>query len=111
MTERVLIGRVDVDAGLIWLGDPCYVMGDDASSRVTKWSDFCDKLYDNPSHESAGYSQPLDHKGAGIAVQTFMGDGTYPVYAEYAVNYFGNRAIKSVTIDFDPPWDEDEDES
>ena len=29
--EKALVGSVFVDAGLLWFGDPCYVMGDDAS--------------------------------------------------------------------------------
>lgn len=31
------VGEVFVDAGCIWVGDPCYVMGDDASKRVHDW--------------------------------------------------------------------------
>lgn len=67
------IGIIGVDAGLCWVGDPCYVLGDDASSRVCDWSKFCDLLHDN-----AQFSAPLGY-GTGFAVSTGYGDGSYPV--------------------------------
>jgi len=69
--------EVYVDAGLIWIGDPCYVMGDNATNRVTDWMDFCDKLH---THE--GVSTPLGH-GVGVAVSSGYGDGAYPVEIEF----------------------------
>lgn len=80
--KRVLAGHTDVDAGLIWVGDPCYVMGDDASSRVVDWGDdFCDPLWAS-DHEEKGFSSPLG-SGVGVAVQSGYGDGAYPVYVTY----------------------------
>ena len=69
--------EVFVDAGLIWIGDPCYIMGDDASSRVTDWMDFCDKI-----RGMEGVSTPLGY-GTGVAVTSGYGDGCYPVDIEY----------------------------
>ena len=71
------VGSIFVDAGLCWVGDPCYVMGDDASSRVKDWGEFCDKL----PHGKEMYSNPLG-KGTGMAISTGYGDGEYPVFVE-----------------------------
>jgi len=76
-----IIGKIGVDAGLCWIGDPCYVMGRDASSAVNQWSDFCDKL-DAAGHDERGFSTPLG-KGTGVAVLTGYGDGVYPVAARF----------------------------
>ena len=40
-----------------------------------------------------------------MVTSTAYGDGSYPVTATYS----GNRIV-SITIDFDPQWDEDEDD-
>ena len=41
------VGEIDVDAGLCWLGDPCYIMGKDADEHpVENWEQFCNKLGD-----------------------------------------------------------------
>jgi hypothetical protein len=91
--KRVLAGYADVDAGLIWVGDPCYIMGDDASNRVVAWHDFCDKLWSG-DYDEKGFSAPLG-QGVGVVVQSGYGDGTYPVYVEYA-----DGRVKSVTVEF-----------
>ena len=71
--ERV--GSIHVDAGLCWVGDPCYVLGDNASSKVTDWGEFCGKLHGG----GETHSNPLG-EGTGIAISTGYGDGEYPVY-------------------------------
>ena len=72
------VGTFGVDAGLCWIGDPCYVMGDDASSRVTDWMGFCENL-SSSGHDKNGHSTPLGD-GTGIAISTGYGDGCYPVF-------------------------------
>jgi len=92
---KKLIGHIGVDAGLCWIGDPCYVMGDDASRRVHDWGDFCKKLHNHPSQ----YSAPLG-EGTGLAVNTGYGDGSYPVYIEIEeCGNWGDR-VKSITVEF-----------
>ena len=94
---------VCVDAGCIWIGDPCYVMGNDASSRVNDWvEDFCDKL-DHDKH----VNEPLG-KGVGLCISSGYGDGRYPVEVE--VDTFSGRT-KSVTITFiHSDYDDEEDD-
>lgn len=42
------IGSIGVDAGLCWIGDPCYVLHKDADRRYRSigkdWGDFCNQL-------------------------------------------------------------------
>lgn len=73
--ERI-IGTVGVDAGLLWIGDPCYVLGEDASHGVKQWTEFCDMLTSEDVQEPLG-------DGIGLCVATLYGDGTYPVYGTY----------------------------
>ena len=92
-----------VDAGIIWIGDPCYIMGDDASNRVTDWQEFCKKLVDHKT-----ISEPLG-KGIGVLVDSGYGDGAYNV--DYTTNSQGR--VASVTVTFinsmedDGVWYED----
>jgi len=87
--------EVYVDAGLIWIGDPCYVLGDDASHKVTDWTDFCNKMNTPRLEEGEGVSAPLG-KGVGLAISTGYGDGCYPVHVEH--NSEGR--VSKVTITF-----------
>ena len=107
---REKVGTVFVDAGLVWIGDPCYVMGDDASSRVTNWiTGFCDKLTERNVNTPLG-------KGTGMAISSGYGDGEYPVYVEYSDEGAWGVRVKSVTVEFlededdDVEGDEDEDD-
>jgi hypothetical protein len=88
------IGDCYVDAGLIWIGDPCYVMGSDSDSGVDKWCDFCDKLHATP-HGCNNYSAPLG-AGTGLAITSGYGDGRYPVHIKK--NHEGR--VISATITF-----------
>ena len=102
---RKRIGSVFVDAGLIWVGDPCYVMGEDSSHGVKAWKDFCDKLtYDKGEQ----FWEPLG-RGVGLAVSSGIGDGEYPVYIETKdLGTWGER-VSSITIEFlEEEGDEDE---
>jgi hypothetical protein len=102
------IGNVHVDAGLMYLGDPCYVLGDDASDRVTDWHAFCDML-DKHAYPTA----MIYKKGTGAICSTGFGDGTYPVYVKFSdEGSWGKRVaeMKIVFIGADDEELEDEDE-
>ena len=75
------VGVIGVDAGLCWVGDPCYCVTKDATERPAEtWSEFCDKLQDGREVDGAyPFNFQLGHAGLGIAVSTGYGDGVYPV--------------------------------
>ena len=106
---KKLIGHMSVDAGLCWVGDPCYVMGDEATSRVHDWDEFC-KLLRNDGEQHEHWTAPLG-EGTGFAINTGYGDGSYPVYIETSDEGAWGDRVKSVTIQFieeedeeDGPW-------
>lgn len=91
------IGQVSVDSGSIWVGDPCYVLGEDSSSGPEDWAAYC-TILDNLGHWSSdnSYIEPFGH-GVGMYIQTTWGDGTYPVIGKF------DKAgrLTSVTVNFD----------
>jgi len=94
------IGKIFVDAGLCWVGDPCYTVTPDASHHPAKsWDEFCDKLDESPTKNYKQWGE-----GIGVTVQTGYGDGEYPVYAKFN----GDGRIMAVMVDFDDYFDEDE---
>ena len=91
---KKLIGHMSVDAGLCWVGDPCYVMGSDSSHGVSDWDEFCSKITEMKHHAA-----PLGD-GVGFAISTGFGDGSYPVYIETSDEGSWGERVKSITIDF-----------
>lgn len=72
------VGVVGVDAGLMWLGDPCYIMGKDANEHpVETWAEFCEKIENLTDAQQFNYK--MGHAGLGVCISGFGGDGTYPV--------------------------------
>jgi len=88
--------QVMVDAGMIWIGDPCYVMGNNASHGVKEWSDFCEKI---SSEGFPNACEPLGH-GVGVAVSSGYGDGIYDVDIEESDEGQWGKRVKRVTITF-----------
>ena len=43
------IGEIGVDAGLCWIGDPCYILHADPAPRAIgkDWEEFCDLLHED----------------------------------------------------------------
>jgi len=89
------IGEIGVDAGLIWIGDPCYILhkeNEEKPKAIGKdWIDFCTKL-DNIATQ---FNYNLGHKGLGVCVSSGWGDGTYDVMAEIK-----DGRVKKVWINF-----------
>ena len=81
--------KIGVDAGCIWVGDPCYIMGDDASFKVKDWQEFCNTL-----DFDATVQTPLG-EGIGMLINSGYGDGCYPVDIEYS-----EGRVAKVTITF-----------
>lgn len=92
MWEKV--GEIGVDAGLCWVGDPCYIVSKDASYVFEKWEDFCNVLDTNGFFDGKRHSVEFNN-GLGVCVSTGYGDGSYPVY----VKRDGNR-IAEVKVVF-----------
>jgi hypothetical protein len=102
-TTSKYIGEIGVDAGICWIGDPCYVLHLEQPPKAIgkDWEEFCDLLGDEyPTAKQFHYD--LGHAGLGVVVSTGYGDGVYPVYAEF--NSEGR--IASVRVEFISPDDE-----
>lgn len=107
-----LAGFFAVDAGLCWIGDPCYFWPDDRNEQPrpvmkeagAEWADFCNTLEQERFDERG----TADFDGLGVVVSTGHGDGQYPVF----VTYDEDGIVSRVTIEFliGDTEDEDEDE-
>jgi len=97
------VGVVGVDAGIVWLGDPCYIMHKKKLPKTVgkDWEEFCNILGgEYPVRKQFNYE--LGHPGLGVVVGSGIGDGVYPVYADVEeVPGWGKRVTK-VWIDFFP---------
>lgn len=79
------VGVIGVDAGLCWIGDPCYVVTPDSDEQpATTWSEFCDKLFANEKDGIMQWNYKAGHSGLGVSIGQFGGDGVYPVYVRRA---------------------------
>ena len=100
------VGSIGVDAGLCWIGDPCYVLHTEKppASIGATWGEFCDKLH-TTGGESTSFPFDLGHEGLGIAVSTGWGDGSYPVYVRKENGRIAE--VRFVFMGDDDPEDED----
>lgn len=99
------IGEIGIDAGLCWIGDPCYILHADRMPKAigNSWEAFCNILDEDGQYPvRKQFNYDLGHAGLGMVVSTGYGDGVYPVYAEF--NDEGR--IAKVTIEFIGPDDE-----
>ena len=91
---REHVGHIAVDAGLCWVGDPCYALPDDRSQTVGgDWSEFCNQMRGRDHRSFEGIS---GHEGVGVCVETGWGDGFYPVH----ITRSADGRIASVTVTF-----------
>jgi hypothetical protein len=119
MAERVngryKVGQVGVDAGMVMVGDPCYLDKftdheyDEVKVDAQKTSGKYDYSYSGAcaatlSDNSAGQLG----RGDAVAVSSGYGDGVYPVYATY--NHEGRIVKLEVIFDADSDEDADEDD-
>jgi hypothetical protein len=96
-----LVGHFAVDAGIVWIGDPCYILHSKEPRQTLgkDWPEFCSKLGDDfPTAKVFGFVEESD--GLGICLSTGWGDGEYPVYARIV----GGRVMQ-IFIDFDETED------
>ena len=104
--DFVKVGDIGVDAGLVWIGDPCYIQDDSPHNPLRDWGKFCKWLEeDNPLHVKA-------HGMLGVAASTGYGDGMYPVYARLLEDEWGHKRVAELRVVFVsenenevPSWD------
>ena len=86
VNTRKYVGEIGVDAGLCWIGDPCYVLHKEHPPKGIgkSWDEFCAILRDDEQYPVCKqFCYDLGHAGLGVVVTTGYGDGVYPVYAEF----------------------------
>jgi hypothetical protein len=109
--EWTLVGHIGVDAGLCWIGDPCYILhtseykdGKEVPTPLPEslgkdWADFCNLLGESyPTMKSFPYAK--GHEGLGVCVSTGFGDGSYPVYARITNEGTWGKRVTAVFVDF-----------
>lgn len=106
----IQVGEIGVDAGLVWVGDPCYCVTPDANNHPAKtWSEFCDLYKGHADQIAKQFNYSAGHEGLGVTVQSGYGDGIYPVLIRK--NAEGRvMEVKVVFIDESEDEEEDEDE-
>lgn len=78
--KRKEIGFITVDAGIVYVGDPCY---QSEKSDFKDWDKFGDKLMNDRNSDGVVILNHDKGPGKGIVVNTAFGDGIYPVYMKY----------------------------
>jgi len=117
MAERIngkwLVGRVGVDAGMVMVGDPCYLDKftdheyDDAKVEAQKAKGKYDYSYSGACAATLGENSAGElGRADAVAVSSGYGDGVYPVYAHY--NHEGR--IERLEVVFSGNDDEDVEE-
>lgn len=108
MSDYEEVGTIGVDAGLCWIGDPCYVLHQEDSPKDLgkDWGAFCDKLGLRGQERTGAvqFHYDLGHAGLGVCVDTGWGDGVYPV----CIRRTKSGRIAEVRVVFIEPGDEDE---
>lgn len=96
------VGHIDVDAGLCWVGDPCYILhaqGENAPTEIGKnWREFCDilPLEGAALEQCKAFGHRPGETGLGVCVPTGYGDGSYPVYVKVK-----EGRVAAVMVDFE----------
>jgi hypothetical protein len=96
--ELTLIGHVSVDAGMVWIGDPCYVLHTELPETLGRtWTEFCGNLnrIDTDGYQAFSHNKDID--GLGIVANTKHGDGYYPVYAVFEDE---SKTPSAIMVDF-----------
>lgn len=99
--QHKVIGHLGVDAGLMYLGDPCYI----PKIITENWDEFLAQHITEKSAIVKDAAWSVDRRGPsvdesidfGVVVSSGMGDGIYPVVATIC-----DGRIVRITIDFDP---------
>ena len=98
LTPKV-IGRIAVDAGAIWIGDPCYVLHKEINppESIGNSIDEFFGMLGNDSHKSFGFDANHEYEGLGVLTCTKHGDGMFNVIGFYEE---GSTRPSCVMVDF-----------
>ena len=100
-----LIGKISVDSGLVFIGDPCYLSD---KNPFKDWNGFCDKI-DGKTTAAITHRLEVDDTNdcaMGIISSTGWGDGIYDVLA-----LIDRGQVKEIRILLDTAIEEDEKET
>ena len=101
--EARIIGQIGVDAGIVWIGDPCYILHAEKIPQTLgkNWGEFCEKL-GGEYHKSFNFDR--GHEGLGVCTSTRHGDGSYNV-----IGFFEKESDRPscVIVDFDGVFEEE----
>ncbi len=91
MSDWNKVGKVAVDAGLLWIGDPCYILFRDPPDDLgADWQEMVKRIFEREK-DTPGvaqfHCQPREEgftaqfSALGVTVSTGYGDGVYDVEA------------------------------
>lgn len=96
MASERLIGHVGVDAGIVVVGDPCYLVAG-GSPVDPQWQDIVKQIFDPQNPHRIEETSAVQVAGT-IMTKTAGGDDMYPVYAELDAS----GQVLSLRIDLRP---------
>ena len=112
MENIKLLGYVGVDSGQLMITDPCYLDEFRNNAEDLGWSPENPRIKIDKNDRSYSYTGVCgtNHNddqggeigdGKGVCFSSGLGDGAYPIYAQYENDeYFGKRITK-IVIDLD----------
>ena len=105
MSKWVKVGEIGVDAGLCWVGDPCYIIhAENTPKELGKdWAEFCKNLWKKEEvskNRGAQFNYDKGHPGLGVVVPAGFGDGCYNVYAKFSDEGSWGQRVAEVKVVF-----------
>lgn len=95
MARKILIGTVGVDTAQLYIGEPCYLIGEPLGKM--EWGAFMHMLQPEEAQWwTVNGTQGKVTFPAGMVVKTGYGDGEYPVH----ITRTKDGEVASVTITF-----------
>jgi len=96
--KRIELGRIGVDAGIIYFVDPSNVKDNSLIYDEKRWQVFVNAYYNTKSAKKENFAQMCD----GIICNTYGGDGEFPVYGFFDEK----KSISKIVIDFKGEYEE-----
>lgn len=105
----IKIGQIGVDAGICWIGDPCYILHQEnglPKDIGNNWTEFCDRLdrkgFYSGNHIGVQFNYDGGYSGLGVVSTTGFGDGIYDVFAEIEDRGAWGKRVKRIIVEFIP---------